>query len=252
MALSKKRRFPRIAEEYLALLTEAVPGRVVWCAAAVALFAVLTFLAALQHPWPDAFHSPGAFSWAWWFHPLENNRTLRLPRVVGSLQAVSAPRAGQVWVVGDGGLILHSGDGGGTWKRQHVVPGSTREPATASPAVAAQDDLSTVQFFDESNGWVGGRPGLFSTSDSGETWVRRGSEAGLGSGISELSFADRSQGCVVHEPQLLCTLNAGRTWTLARFPMSIIQSVSCEPSYCAFLTRPFAVSFINFSGRFSW
>src|SRR6202035_4071486 len=221
----------------------------VWCSAALGLFVALSSFSAWQLPWPDAFRAPSAFSWNWWLYPLEHNRTLRLPRVAGSFHAVSTPRAGQVWAVGDGGLILHSDDAGASWKRQRLFPGSTRESA-ASSAVGAQNDLSTVQFFDERNGWAGGRPGMFSTSNGGETWVQRAREAGLERGVEELSFSDVSRGCVVRDPKLQCTTTGGRTWISAQIPVPFVGSVSCQSSYCAVLTLPLSVMFIDFTGRY--
>lgn len=87
----------------------------------------------LQAPRPAALASPAAFAPGdpdWWRHPLESNPTLRLPAIQGNLRGVHALADGQrVWVVGEGGLILHSADGGATWRQQHP------RPAAPAPAV---------------------------------------------------------------------------------------------------------------------
>ncbi|HUU85824.1 MAG TPA: YCF48-related protein, partial [Phycisphaerae bacterium] len=70
------------------------------------------------------------------------------------------------WVVGDGGTILHTPDGGRTWDRQ---------------AGGTEANLQAVRFVDSSTGWVaGGEPGslgggtgrgvLLGTTDGGQSW----------------------------------------------------------------------------------
>jgi len=79
--------------------------------------------------------------WRWLTSPLERNAMQRLQRVRGNLNAAFALRATRdIWVVGDGGLILHSPDGGNTWEVQSQItwqpPPDTRTPqAPQSPAL---------------------------------------------------------------------------------------------------------------------
>ena len=67
--------------------------------------------------------------WDWWAYPLERNAFKRVV-VRGDLNAVQAlPDGSQLWVVGSGGLILHSADGGATWKQRNppmAQSGATR------------------------------------------------------------------------------------------------------------------------------
>lgn len=76
----------------------------------------------------------------WWVSPVEFNSTLRLPIVEGDLNCVhSTPDGQKIWVVGDGGLILHSSDAGRTWMRQgendsaEPVPPPATAPRAAEP-----------------------------------------------------------------------------------------------------------------------
>lgn len=63
------------------------------------------------------------------------------------------------WLVGDGGLVMRSSDGGVSWSRQ---------------SVATQSDLNKVRFVDARAGWlataVGGE--IWRTTDGGQSWVR--------------------------------------------------------------------------------
>ncbi len=98
-------------------------------ALAFALLGAALLLAALAGAWlqplrplprVQADSTPAAFDW--WAYPLESNAALRLPAIQGNLRGVFALDARQVWVVGTGGLILHSPDGGDTWRQQHPKP----------------------------------------------------------------------------------------------------------------------------------
>jgi photosystem II stability/assembly factor-like uncharacterized protein len=66
----------------------------------------------------------------------------------------------QVWAVGHEEVILHSGDSGATWERQHDDP-------------AAFGPILDVYFLDANNGLAVGVEGLLlRTNDAGKTWVR--------------------------------------------------------------------------------
>ena len=87
-----------------------------------AVVALSTIGAWVQAPRPDAYGDPAPLSYEWWRYPVERNAWKRLPAVAGNLRAVTvAPGTRRVWVVGDGGLIVHSPDGGATWTSQPVA-----------------------------------------------------------------------------------------------------------------------------------
>ena len=71
------------------------------------------------------------------------------------------PRTG--WVVGTGGLVLYTTDGGANWKVQKS--GTTKT-------------LRGVAFRDSKQGWAVGEDGLIlHTTDAGGTWVPQPSES---------------------------------------------------------------------------
>jgi hypothetical protein len=101
-----------------------------WIAFDVTLLGILLVLAALAGAWwqaPRPFPAPRQAMFApgsadWWRYPLESNPVLRLPAIQGNLRGVHALAEGKVWVVGESGLILHSGDGGRDWGQQLSKP----------------------------------------------------------------------------------------------------------------------------------
>ena len=104
------------------------------------LLAVATFVAQRQAPHPDMFRPVADWDIGkadWWAYPLERNAFKRRV-VVGSLSAVFVlPNTQNVWAVGDGGLVLHSADGGSNWVQQrpavaaHAVDGGRQARAGA-------------------------------------------------------------------------------------------------------------------------
>ena len=138
---------PAAAEQAGASRGEARSGRLLmrgsWHIALIALvlglLAAATFFAQRQPPHPDMLRPVGDWdltSAQWWGYPLERNAFKR--RVVrGDLFAVfTLPNTQKLWVVGRGGLILHSGDDGVTWVQQRPVVAAA-EPEVASRRVGA-------------------------------------------------------------------------------------------------------------------
>lgn len=93
--------------------------------AALLVAVASSWFGARQPPHADMWRPIGPWdldSAGWWAYPLERNAFKR-QIVSGDLRAVFAlPDGSQVWAVGNGGLILHSGDGGLTWQQQHPKP----------------------------------------------------------------------------------------------------------------------------------
>lgn len=118
-------------------------GLVLLC---VTLIGLCTWLASQQLLHPDPFRRVGNWDVGrsdWWAYPLERNafkRTL----VQGDLRAVfHLPGTEQVWVAGQGGLILHSDDGGRSWSQQN--PRVENSPAQAA-ARAAETTTAESRF----------------------------------------------------------------------------------------------------------
>src|SRR6202049_3173004 len=113
--------------------------RGLWFGAAAALLLASTLVAVRQEPRADAYRPlTGVESF---LQPVELNAPKRLPLIWGHLDDVfvlprNARRGPQVWVVGNGGLILHSGDVGRIWERLRLV--AAAEPSGGSAAASAQ------------------------------------------------------------------------------------------------------------------
>ncbi|MEI6125004.1 MAG: YCF48-related protein [Pseudomonadota bacterium] len=111
--------------------------------------------------------------------------------------AAAAPDDDNVWVIGDYGVVFHSGDGGTTWTAQ---------------TSGVETTLCDVAFVDKSTGWIGGTQGvLLSTQDGGTTWVRQ--DSGTKRHLLSLSFVDKEYGWAVGEfSTILHTTDGGKTW----------------------------------------
>jgi len=204
-------------------------ARFAWFAAACAVFAASSFLAFRQEPRLDAYARPSPLKWDWWQHPLERNAPGRLPLVWGHLNDVFALRGtGNVWAVGEGGLVLHSGDYGRHWARQalpqNVDQGANAPPPTppqlSAPTLGevAKSTLWSVQFVDESYGWVAGENGaLFATRDGGRSWERQDSGAGRATLVA-LIMSDRSHGFVVGDDGVERRTEDGSLWKISPLP----------------------------------
>jgi len=91
------------------------------------------------------------------------------------------------WVAGDGGLILHTEDGGVTWAQQ---------------SIPTADSINDLYFRDKENGFLLAGSRIFSTHDSGATWIesRHFLSTDFGGGTLELysvRFATKKKGWVV-------------------------------------------------------
>ncbi len=114
---------------------------------ALGVFIVLTLIALFQ---PTG--SPGSHHRAWtdpvrWIAPIELNHEAHLTAVGNTtIRAItSVPGTSHVWAAGDGGLILHSADGGWSWERQNPPPSQTAPVARSSPATVYAAELPPVK-----------------------------------------------------------------------------------------------------------
>ncbi len=113
------------------------------------------------------------------------------------LLAVSAPDENNVWVVGHGGIILHSDDAGKTWHHQ-------------TPPV--EIDLFDIFFIDNKEGWIVGKYGkAFHTTDKGKNWLSV--ETGTEERLFSIFFTDRENGWAVGSRGIIIHTNdSGKTW----------------------------------------
>ena len=126
---------------------------------------------------------------------------LQAPLATGEdVHGVDRISLADAWAVGDGGLILHSADGGVTWTRQ--TSGTTEQ-------------LDAVRFLDASRGWAVGNAVLY-TVNGGQTWQTGSYPGGT---LSSVDFSDPLHGVAVGiSGYIVKTVNGGRTWTVVPSP----------------------------------
>lgn len=99
--------------------------------AAILILLVGSWLAFTQAPRQNPY-APVSLSDRF-FYPIEVNPFQRLPKISWNLNGVYVlPESDRVWAVGDQGLIVHSTDGGLTWRRQDY-PGNLASGPSKSP-----------------------------------------------------------------------------------------------------------------------
>jgi hypothetical protein len=96
------------------------------------LFLGATYVAFTQSPRLNLLQPPTLSERL--LYPWETNALERLPIVIGNVNALFVlPDSQLVWAVGDGGMILHSVDGGITWVQQDYPDGAAAKNAAAIP-----------------------------------------------------------------------------------------------------------------------
>jgi photosystem II stability/assembly factor-like uncharacterized protein len=113
----------------------------------------------------------------------ESWREVDAPRseIVNKLFRIETLPAGEAWVVGAGGMILHSSDYGASWERR-----------------SSQEDVAWngVDFVDPQRGWVVGEFGrILRTTDAGATWEEVAST--VERSLMAVRFRDTSVGVAV-------------------------------------------------------
>jgi photosystem II stability/assembly factor-like uncharacterized protein len=93
--------------------------------------------------------------------------------------------------------------------------------ASAAPKAAYKalpDDLFSVTFPNEKEGWACGRWGtVLHTSDNGKTWTRQ--DTGIGYTLASIHFADARNGWAVgDEGTIIHTADGGKTWAKQKSP----------------------------------
>ncbi len=166
-------------------------------------------------------------------------------------RAISFADAQHGIVVGDGGLIFTTEDGGKTWKErldangkhfttEHLMSvcylGNRAWAAGFDGAILASTDggrtwasqksgttfgLEAIYFFDQNHGWVVGWSGsILRTEDGGNTWKNVSSKASTWS-LSWVFFKDLQNGWTVgFNGQLLRSRDGGLTWEKQTSPIA--------------------------------
>ncbi len=110
------------------------------------------------------------------------------------------------WLVGDGGLIRHTADGGGSWQA----------PAGELPGQARHFDFHALAARSE-HCWLAGTPGtqVLHSADAGHTWQVRSTGQNLP--LRAISFADEQHGWAVGDFGLILgTSDGGQSWQRRR------------------------------------
>jgi photosystem II stability/assembly factor-like uncharacterized protein len=117
--------------------------------------------------------------------------------LVDDLFAVSFPNAQVGWACGRWGTVLHTTDGGKTWRRQQT---------------GVQVTLQALHFVDAQQGWAVGDVGtILHTTDGGRTWQSQASPVPYY--LMGVHFVTPLQGWVVTErSHILHTRDGGKSW----------------------------------------
>ncbi len=105
-------------------------------------FLAFSALALQQAPNPDPGRSLSYANLDWWLYPIETNAAKRLPAIDADLNAVAISSTGQIWVAGNGGLVIHSENSGRSWRRagsDTVIEPSLSQFSIGVPTVQAAE-----------------------------------------------------------------------------------------------------------------
>jgi photosystem II stability/assembly factor-like uncharacterized protein len=153
----------------------------------------------------------------------------RLMTISDKFYDVAALSPEKAIVVGYGGKILMTLDGGKNWQAKQ----SGTELA-----------LYNVKFTDAQNGWVCGQDGLIlHSTDGGETWRKQ--ESGITFPIFALWFVNPSHGWAVSEQATyLRTTSGGESWETGRIEASL-EGVDIEATLALVDPTLYDIHFIN-------
>jgi len=141
-----------------------------------------------------------------------------VPQDITTLTHISIVDKQNIWICGFGGTILNTADLGLSWIHKNLN-------------VSSPQYLTTVQFVDHYNGWVGADDdswlGFFRTTDGGSTWIQRSSESWpVFLGVQTFFFIDALNGWLATIPgagpyAILQTTDGGKTWKFLQEEMNV-------------------------------
>ena len=138
------------------------------------------------------------------------SRTIAISDRFYDVQALDGDHA---IVIGYGGKILSTSDGGFTWTQTNA--GLNRA-------------LYRVRFVDANNGWISGQEGLLlHTTDGGKTWERQ--KSGTDVYLFSLYFIDAQHGYAVGDKSILLeTRDGGANWAMHKIISASAKELSAE------------------------
>ena len=164
---------------------------------------------------------------------LREDDILRGDGIDGMLQDVHFMDNLNGLVVGDGGLMLTTSDGGKTWEKMEVdmrPPGAGQggRPGGGGPpggfGRGGPAPLYNIYFVDENVGYItGGRGTILKTEDGGKTWARKiaksdtpgrgGRFGGIRANLMGIQMISETTGFIAgSENTILKTTDGGETW----------------------------------------
>ena len=165
---------------------------------------------------------------------LREDDILRGDGIEGMLQDVYFMDDQNGLVVGNGGLMLKTSDGGKTWEKVEVdmrPPGAGQRPGGGGGGPpgggfgrGGPAPLYNIYFVDENVGYItGGRGTILKTSDGGKTWVRKmarsdtpgrgGRPGGIRANLMGIQMINETTGFIAgSENTILKTTDGGETW----------------------------------------
>ena len=164
---------------------------------------------------------------------LREDDILRGDGIEGMLQDVYFMDDQNGLVVGDGGLMLKTSDGGKTWEKMEVNmqppgagqrPGGGGGPPGGGFGRGGPAPLYNIYFVDENVGYItGGRGTILKTEDGGKTWARKmatsdtpgrgGRRGGIRANLMGIQMISETTGFIAgSENTILKTTDGGETW----------------------------------------
>jgi photosystem II stability/assembly factor-like uncharacterized protein len=135
------------------------------------------------------------------------------------LNAVYFTDSKRGWVAGDGGLVLHTEDGGRIWSRQNV---------------ATKESINDIYFRNDEDGYLLAGPRIFTTGDGGASWRMSSTRlvaqdyGGAEPELYSVRFTSDKRGWIVGslsrgpnvvDGLVLYTDNGGDSWRRQRVPV---------------------------------
>ena len=163
---------------------------------------------------------------------LREDDILRGDGIEGMLQDVYFMDNQNGLVVGNGGLMLKTSDGGKTWEKMEVdmrPPGAGQRPGGGGGPPGGfgrggPAPLYNIYFIDENVGFItGGRGTILKTEDGGKTWARKmarsdtpgrgGRPGGIRANLMGIQMISETTGFIAgSENTILKTTDGGETW----------------------------------------
>ena len=162
---------------------------------------------------------------------LREDDILRGDGIDGMLQDVYFMDDQNGLVVGNGGLMLKTSDGGKTWEKVEVdmrPPGAGQRPGGGGPpggfGRGGPAPLYNIYFVDENVGYITGGGGtILKTEDGGRTWARKmarsdtpgrgGRRGGIRANLMGIQMINETTGFIAgSENTILKTTDGGETW----------------------------------------